>query len=125
MAGSHRLGEGGLCKGIPSVWLLLFSSPQNGKQRNGAEAVTVKDLLPMAHFLTSEFPGSQRSHASKNSTIIRGAHVQTQESVGDVSESIPNSYHRGRLLGRMLKVKCTHRQLPLFLTLYHITNFIY
>lgn len=32
-------------------------SLQNGKQRNGAEAVTVKDLLPMAHFLTSEFPG--------------------------------------------------------------------
>lgn len=57
VAGSHRLGEGGLCKGIMGVWLLLFSSLQNGKQRNGAEAVTVKDLLPMAHFLTSEFPG--------------------------------------------------------------------
>lgn len=56
MAGSHRLGEGGLYKGILSVWLLLFSSLQNGKQRNGAEAVTVKDLLPMAHFLTNEFP---------------------------------------------------------------------
>lgn len=57
MAGSHRLGEGGLCKGILGVWLLLFSSLQNGKQRNRTEAVTAKDLPSMAHFLTSEFPG--------------------------------------------------------------------
>lgn len=41
--------------GRRGVWLLLFSSQQNGKQRcqagNGTDSVTAKDLPSMTHFL--------------------------------------------------------------------------